>query len=1611
MSIKCPNKNLQEWKDLDRDYPKISYFLWSKYDGNVPQEYYGKKIYRADNSDYSTLIKTKGKFGDAVYLTENIEHAFQFGDKLREFSVNAVMEEFNSKEDYYSEISKFHNTNKIPNEEQVNEYLNNIFSKGKIVKINFIKGRAEYLLPNETFVKEELTKIKPRVSKLFESNNVKKSKLEPGITKILSELGINKRTGLSSTQRQSAIIKANRAGYNLKVERIGQADIYNIIGVEKKSTDRDQLNLFRQKAITKSEKENINKQKIDLLKSAFKNAGIEVEIILDDSLEENANIEYVSKDKAVIRINPNKNFKDTIPHEFSHLYIDLLGYNHPLVQSAIEQLKESKSDLFELIKEKYPELSNEELEKELLVTVMGFKSEDVFKDMELKSKNRLTFLINRIFRAIAEIFGKKPDFAKQLFENMVSSKFEDALNPLVLGQLSKSKISDIENKFKDIELIKEEESSFYKDGNNKLERLTEFIKEKFSKRFINKEKSNEEISAEKDFKDQKLDPNKDRITVKYSGVEVKNITFKELVELKSKIFKIGALRGTLNHLYIEKNILKINNQDTREIDSLIDEIIDKSEGLLKKSNFNWISKQISSILNRTGINIESGVSDKYKDKIKSEMIVKSDLLKIGSTIDLFVEHYDGTSSLIDWKTGELTSDLNLINDILKYSENSDILYDNKLGRAQLEMSLRAFALKENFPDFKVRSIKIANIDRIKLIRSSEVNLKAGLESISEYLKAEKPEIYKIALEKGLLNISNYLAPNLNSSEDSMDSLSPEEKIQLLKNKLFRAVNMESSRKLSYKDTVDITSDLLELTKDPGTQFNLDSFDDQDISKFKSWLGNKYSINHPIVQTFFRKFLDPSIKSRDEEIAKLKKEHLEKLEPVLKEFYKNKFPNKDFSEELKKGLAYAVALPIGLITGNPLLMMAGMSVANIATTYNKIGINYKELFSFMYVKSIDVNKSGYYLRTDYDGLTKSQIEYLDYFKKTTKSLYSEVMGREIGKTENGSSVTVAMNLKMKESLEEDDFPRVPMLNDEIGERFEGGLERISGKAKNFLLKYFTSFQEDLYSSPENDRGIPVKYSSNNDIVASQNHSLNFEHIFNSFINNMVTKKHLDETHAVAEGIVGLLKTKDDLSGDLKYKNMISFLESTIKDKILNKPNKISLSKHKIKIPMYYDFRTGKFIKGKYTYLSADRFLKSLKSFVSSSTMWLKPVAGTFNALLITMFNIKDTLKGSLAQISGVDPNEIDFTMKDLISAQKEVLNYWKDHFNKNSENNKLTLMLKEFNFIPTNFDYNNTRDGLKSKKFKLLDSDSLYAFHSIPEEWGQSILLVAQLKRMKNKATGESMWDSYSVENGELKWNGGERFKIKDINGKEISVEGLTTDEITRLKRVTSRIHGGYRNEEKTALEVGAIGQWILQFKKYLPSVLENALQSKQDDLSLGYYKKKPNEEYYEWIGRQNEGRIRVMTKFILNFVSKGNFYQDYKWQKLKGEQKSAVFDAGLSFTFWMLFMLMIGFYFDEDEEKNPWKMRMERMQQDMTQNYNPVDWLKAIKDPTAVVPKLYKTLDSTFDWLIKGVIMGKTIERGKYKGRYIGSSYIYHNMPLFSSYYEYEKYMESLKLR
>lgn len=116
-----------------------------------------------------------------------------------------------------------------------------------------------------------------------------------------------------------------------------------------------------------------------------------------------------------IRINPNYAGFDTPIHEAGHILIDLIGYNNKVIQSAIAQLKDTKR--WKEIEGLYPELSEEELGKEVLAEAIGVEGAGIFDTQSQKTK--FQNYLDYIFDWLKTKLGMNKNIAKSLSKQII----------------------------------------------------------------------------------------------------------------------------------------------------------------------------------------------------------------------------------------------------------------------------------------------------------------------------------------------------------------------------------------------------------------------------------------------------------------------------------------------------------------------------------------------------------------------------------------------------------------------------------------------------------------------------------------------------------------------------------------------------------------------------------------------------------------------------------------------------------------------------------------------------------------------------------------------------------------------------------------------------------------------------------------------------------------------------------------------------------------------------------------------------------------------------------------------------------------------------------------
>lgn len=1374
----------------------------------------------------------------------------------------------------------------------------------------------------------------------------------------------------SSFKREYGDWEYSPETYKGELDINGQPSIESIIELMPSFSSSS---LQRESSTSREDSLNNSAKKIEGLSAAFAKIGITVDIKFDNTLDENANVVSTGKSSARITLNPNKVFEDTIPHEFGHIYVDILGYNHPIIQQGIDQL--FGTELYAEIKKLYPELNEEQLNKEVLVTAIGREVASIFNNpSEIRKWN---FWLNRLFRKIGELLGIHENAARTLAMDMINMQLRKGNGTISnYKQKQKATIDDIESKFAAEGLYLDEKEGVYKDKNGTIfKRLTEWVDESFTKLYKDMKKTPYERNADRLFKINGLDTTRDKISAKDENGLIREYTYPQLVEHEKMLQNTkGRIYGNIVHAIIQNKI----KPDSK----ITDKIADWMAGTPGESyaqnpkDFEWIDGSIASIFAKSDINIfDRDISDARKDKLSPELIIASKIFGIATTIDNLIQHSDGNLSIIDWKTGGLFTDTFLAT-YMKYGRNQiENIRDTKLNRAKLEVVLRAMMVKESMGDKSVRfrNLKVVHMNKKGVTTVSNIDIIPFLGLIESYYKDStnnKTEEYKQLKEKGLFDAKNYKGDNRDLESDLIDEI-PNVAMQKLLSRLSQLNNERRDNK-TPEELLDIDRRINYLTAEIGklkaqtlnVDFEANSI--EDMGWWKKTIGNPYSSHNPKLKAFFSFMFDRKDAAR-KRIEHLYKQHDDLLRPVIEQYYK-KNGTKDFLRKSTK------------------VLLGGIN-----------GLQYKELYDFMWEEVKDGDKNGLYARiiTEENGtykdskgntFTKEQYEYNKWYRETVASTYKKV-STKVAFYRGNKAITIAESMGNKPNeLDAQFMPRYMINAEEITERYGFFSKENLGYQIDSVLSDFT---EQEFGLNNTQYGIPIKYMGNDTIIQSQNHTLSTEIAFKNFITNVVMKDELDDVHNFGNGVINMLKATKDANNE-DFSNTVEFLENHILLHVLDVKKPVKWSRKGFVIPYKGGTRT----------ISIDRIMRLLKSWVSASAMWIKPVAAGSNAALIFTLNLSKAMVGSLAKATGMPIEQIDFTITDLIFAHKEHGKFIGDMMRGKKEENKLWLFAKQFNYLPDNYDYAVRKGELLGVKNKLFDKSNFYLFHSIGEEYGSFVLLAAQMKRYKMGT--KSAWDSYDVQDGKLVYTGDRDLPLDD--GTRLTE--LNATEITKLKRVSSRIHGGYRQDERTALELTAMGQWALQFKKYLPNVLENLFQGKYEDVSIGYYAKKQNdagEDVYTWVSRINEGRVRVLGKWIMTmmYIRQDD---DYAWSNLEDEQKLQIYDVMVSGAMWAMMtsatFLVLGDDDDDDEEEAAWRRRFVRLADDTTQGLYIPDLFNSIQTQIGILPKLYKTSSAAYDFLFRGIIMGEETQRGDM----VGYNTLTNNLPFFATLKEYERY-------
>jgi len=1288
-------------------------------------------------------------------------------------------------------------------------------------------------------------------------------------------------------------------------------------------------------------------------------------LVGDDALKANAFI----KGRVIYMVGTE--FGDeTLIEEFLHPFIEyLFQNNNQLFTGLLEEAKKDKI-LFKSIAERYSKFTVQDKQKELVTQKLAQLLNEEYKGPQNEFED-IKGILNLVLRELVKFF-------KQLFGGTYELQVDQLYPNMSLGQLARilntknvtipteflykptfSLIDDI--KKQSIENNYRLDEPVYKDkANSSYPRLTEWVKEKLSKLKGVTDEDFAQSSAKKMFRlgKTRINENGDLVLLLNSGKEV---TMDELVADRLEDFKVSRAYGKLSHLLIERALRKKMGEDITDVNLKIQSLVNGAETkeTIDENRYSWIEPNIERILALSGLNIGDGRLSKDKlDKVLSELPFISEEIGIGTTIDGLIEHEDGTLSIKDWKTGNILNDMFTPQLLSEYGNQLEPIRDSKLDRAKLEVALRAMMIKLKNPSAKFRSLSVEYLNKNTLLESYNINLDNYLNFLESYFRENEPDLYKTLKDKNLFSVYEYgVRVQEDMSPESMESKEAkikniDQEIQILKNRITveKNVGLKSAMK---NELVRLTQERISAeTLMPGGL----SEENVEVSWFKRWTGNLSVVSQPLI-TAYKKLLDS---------AKMK---------FLDERNKLRYEFNDLQKELMKEY-------------NP-------KIGNIGLKY-KTDTN-EGLYDFMWVERTKNGNKGYYRVTEQDAewalLSDVKKKYVNFFADKIESLYSEVANKVVYIDPLGKRVTNAEFNNQPSKLDVDFMPRVYMSFSDFTER--NGLISKASAAWQYSQFKNQFLRSEFYAKNAYDV-IPFKHMGSEAVIGNQMHSFNAEIAFYSFTDNLLKKKYFDEAHSIGVGLVEYFKQNDEGSN-------AEFLNDRIIVEVLESKKELKIGKKNFS----YVGKDGKLKK-----VDVDTVLGALKNFVTAGSMWLKVGAGLKNAVLIGITNRKKSLLGNISRKFGVDEEDLDFTEGDLLKADGLWLQYIKDSASGNVENNKVNLLLKDFNYLPDSFDFKLNRNDLASLKNKGLSTDHLYIFHSAFETWGTGTIFLALLLHNKNKRTGKSLYDSYDVKDGKLVWEGGLRGKRQD--GSEIN--GLTFEELNKFKRVSATLHGNYRPEEKGAIELYALGQMAMQFKRFVSQQLFNLAQSKQRSDAFGKFVEevdsvtgkplvdKDGNTIYSWRPEVIEGRMRLLFKHLLNvtpFVA-GN--PDYIFKNLGPKQKQDLI-ASYMVVIQTAVMFALGkLMFPDDDEETFISLTYWKLMQDLSDGANPYDMLDNFQSQAISFVKLKKLGAASAEFLYS-TSTGEKTQRGYYKGEIE----IAKGTPLFSSVYEIDKLLNRVE--
>lgn len=388
---------------------------------------------------------------------------------------------------------------------------------------------------------------------------------------------------------------------------------------------------------------------------------------------------------------------------------------------------------------------------------------------------------------------------------------------------------------------------------------------------------------------------------------------------------------------------------------------------------------------------------------------------------------------------------------------------------------------------------------------------------------------------------------------------------------------------------------------------------------------------------------------------------------------------------------------------------------------------------------------------------------------------------------------------------------------------------------------------------------------------------------------------------------------------------------------------------------------------------DKLADSVLSYNSLRVLALNQHAGYVNAAFGNMMNSIEAYAGQY------------FGKRNFIKAKTL---YWggvsgliKDTVGR-KPSSKIGLMNEYFNVLQ-HFDEFGNRIKHGSLAMRGMNMSSFFFMMTMGEHMLQSQLFMSMALQKKFTVSGGkqvSLWDAYTVENGKLILNPevAEQFNQHDRAIFKEKVQG-----------VYQRLHGIYNQKDRNAIQQYAVGRWVMQLRKWLPS----GFQRRFEGIEKLFYDKNSEFSGPEWNERLEsyvEGNyisaIRFMNQIKRDIVKLRVYTIKEKWNELETWQKQNVKRSIGETAAFLTLMALSGIMKTDDEEKKGYAYyqslyTIKRMQQELLFFiWLPETW-NVLKTPAASMSTLESLMDLVGQLLsdTTSIITGGDFEKYKRK--------------------------------